>query len=268
MANELVTKSAVATAVVTFGEMEKMATAVAASGLFGVKTKESALALMLLAQSEQIHPMTAVRDYHIMDVKGRIIVSMKADAMLARFQEAGGKVDWKCLTDKKAEATFSHPSVNNPVTIDWTIERAQKAGLAGKDVWQAYPRAMLRNRVVSEGIRTTLPGVIVGKYTPEEAMNIETVEPINVQQAIESFERPGLSAEDAQRHMDIISKSIGMETLKDGFGKAYTAAKAVGDEARMDSFKLAYESRKGELAEAEKAIAAAIEAKQPAGEQI
>src|SRR5207253_3013162 len=41
-------------------------------------------------------------------------------------------------------------------------------GLAGKDNWKNYPRQMLTARVISEGIRTVLPGVVAGVYTPEE----------------------------------------------------------------------------------------------------
>jgi len=46
--------------------------------------------------------------------------------------------------------------------------------LADKDNWKAYPRAMMRARVVSEGIRTVFPGVVLGVYTPEEVQDIPT----------------------------------------------------------------------------------------------
>jgi len=48
------------------------------------------------------------------------------------------------------------------------MDRAKAAGLTGKQTWKQYPRAMLRSRVISEGIRTVYPGVAVGIYTPEE----------------------------------------------------------------------------------------------------
>lgn len=248
---------------VSFSQMERMAVAVAKSGLFGVKNAESALALMMLAEAEKIHPMSAVRDFHI--INGR--PAMKAEAMLARFHEAGGKVQWHTLDDAAAEATFSHRD-GGEVKIRWDMARATKAGLAGKDIWKAYPRAMLRSRVVSEGIRTILPGVLAGKYSSEEAMHIETVEPISVEAFIAGAEKPGLPNEEAQRHMDIIAKSIGMETLKEGFGAAYKAAKAAGDEQRMESFRLAYEARKSEIAEAASAIVGTVVAKKAEGEQI
>src|SRR3990167_5734716 len=153
---------------VTLSNMRTMAEAVAKSNLFGIKRPEEALALMLIAQAEGCHPAIAIRDFHIIQGKP----ALKADAMLARFQQAGGRVQWIELTDSKVAAKFNHPA-GGEIIIDWTIERAKVAGLGGKDVWKRFPRQMLRARVISEGIRTVFPGVIVGSYTPEEVQDFE-----------------------------------------------------------------------------------------------
>jgi len=155
-------------ALVPIQDIEKMATAIAKSGLFGMKTPEQAVALMLIAQAEGMHPAIAARDYHV--IQGR--PALKADAMLARFQTAGGKVSWDVYTDAEVKATFSHPS-GGSVTLSWTLAQATRIGLAGKDNWKNYPRAMLRARVISEGIRTVYPGCVVGTYTPEEVQDFE-----------------------------------------------------------------------------------------------
>lgn len=227
--------------IVPYAIMEKMAATVAKSGLFGMKTTEQALALMALSQAEGIHPMTAVRDYHIVAGKP----SLKADTMLARFQQAGGMVEWHTLSDTKAEATFSPPK-GNPLKMDWTIERATKAGLAAKDTWKAYPRAMLRSRLISEAVRTLLPSVLSGAYTPEEAESIDPEAPTKAER-LESFEHPGLPNEIAQNFVRSISEAPDLGSLKVNFGNAYSAAKVRGDELRMSSFKTAYDARKGEL---------------------
>jgi hypothetical protein len=154
---------------ITVDQIQTMANAVVKSQLFGMKTVEQATALMLIAQAEGYHPALAARDYHI--IQGR--PTLKAETMMARFQQQGGKVDWKTITDEEVTATFSHPS-GGSATITWTFEQARKAGLTGKDNWKNYPRAMLRARVVSEGIRTVFPGVVLGVYTPEEVQDIPT----------------------------------------------------------------------------------------------
>jgi len=156
-------------AVIPFGDLERMAQAFAKSGLFGIKNSDQAIALMLIAQAEGMHPAIAARDYHIVD--GR--PALKADALLARFQAAGGKVNWDAYTDTEVRACFTHPA-GGSATVSWTIAQADAAGLTRKDNWKKYPRAMLRARVISEGIRTVYPGVSVGVYTPEEIQDFDT----------------------------------------------------------------------------------------------
>ena len=151
------------TDLVPFAEMSKMAAVAANSRMFGFKTQDEALAIMLLCQGEGLHPAVALRDYHV--ISGR--PSMKSDAMLARFQQAGGSVKWSQYHETAVSGVFSHPA-GGSVEITWTIEQAKAANLSGKDVWKAYPRAMLRARCISEGIRTVFPACIVGTYTPEE----------------------------------------------------------------------------------------------------
>lgn len=147
----------------SLNDIERMAVAVAKSGLFGVKSPDQALALMLVAQAEGRHPALAARDYDI--IQGR--PAKKSEAMLRDFIESGGKVEWHALDDKAADATFSHPS-GGTVRIEWTMVRAAAAGIGGKDMWKKYPRQMLRARCVSEGIRTVCPMATSGMYVPEE----------------------------------------------------------------------------------------------------
>lgn len=149
-------------------EMERMACAMAKSKLFGMKTPEEVLSLMLIAQAEGLHPAIAARDYDI--IQGR--PAKKSQAMFRSFLEAGGKVEWHAVTDQKCDATFSHPQ-GGSARIDWTIERAKTAGLTGKDNWRKFPRQMLRARVISEGVQTVFPGAASGMYVPEEVQDFD-----------------------------------------------------------------------------------------------
>lgn len=250
--------SAAANAVVPFEHMERMAITVAKSNLFGMKTPEQALALMCLAQAEGVHPMIAVRDYHIIDGKP----SLKADTMLARFLESGGAVEWHCMTDQKCDATFHHPKSLKPVRLDWTIERAATAGLAQKTNWRGYARAMLRSRVIAEGVRACNPSVIVGKYTPEELEAGEVIQrdgstPAAVEPVLElKSQAPAgdavcfstLRAEVVEGHMTAIGVAPSLDVLKRVYAEAYSDARDGGDEKRLRMFVSAYEARKAELA--------------------
>lgn len=152
-------------------EMQVMAEAVARSGLFGMKSADQALALMLVAQSENRHPATVTQDYDIIQGKA----CRKTHSVMARFQQMGGKVEWHQLNDSIADATFSHPA-GGSLRIEWTIDQAKKAKLADKDNWKNYPRAMLRARVIAEGVRAVYPAAIGGMMVSEEAADAPIVE--------------------------------------------------------------------------------------------
>lgn len=155
------------TDLIPMADVERMAAAVAASGLFGLKSPQQAIALMLVAQAEGLHPATAAQDYDI--IQGR--AARKTHSVLARFQQSGGSVQWHELTDQTAEATFSHPA-GGSLRIAWTFAQAQKAGLTNKDNWRNYPRAMLRARCIAEGVRAVYPAAIGGSLVAEEAQDL------------------------------------------------------------------------------------------------
>ena len=80
--------------VISLPDVIKMGQIAAQSGFLGVHNADEAITLMLVAQSEGRHPMTAAKEYHI--IKGK--PALRADAMLARFQLAGGSVRWETMT--------------------------------------------------------------------------------------------------------------------------------------------------------------------------
>lgn len=154
-------------ALIPFREVEQMGRVMAASKLFGIQSEPQAIALMLLCQSENLHPAVAMRDFHI--ISGR--PALKADAMLSRFKAAGGHVKWHRYEDSGVEATFTAPD-GDSITLDWTPERVKRAQLGGNAMHAKFPRQMLKARCISEGIRAVYPGVLSGLYAPEEVRDI------------------------------------------------------------------------------------------------
>ena len=173
---------------IPFDQTKLMAQAIAESKLFGIQTPAQALALGLLCQAEGRHPAEAARDYHIINGKP----SLKSEAMLARFQQAGGKVDWHEYTHESVSGTFSHPQ-GGSLKVSWTMQDATRAGLTGNPTWKKFPRQMLKARCISEAVRGIFPGVLSGLYAPEEVSDIPvqvvaetTSEPIQVPIQIEA----------------------------------------------------------------------------------
>lgn len=153
--------------IIPFQDVQGMAAAIAKSGLFGMKTPDQALALMLVAQAEGQHPATITQDYDIIQGKA----ARKTHSVLARFQQMGGTVEWHELSDTIADASFAHKA-GGKLRMTWTFEQAKKAGLTGKDNWRNYPRAMLRARCIAEGIRAVYPAALGGMMVSEEAQDL------------------------------------------------------------------------------------------------
>lgn len=152
----------------TIQDVQTMATAIARSGLFGVKTPEQAFGLMLVAQAEGRHPATVAQEYDI--IQGR--PALKAQAALARFQAAGGKIQWTERGPTACAAEFSHPN-GGTLAIRWDMARAQAAQLTGKENWRKFPDQMLSARVVAEGVRAVFPACLNGVYLAEEVQDFD-----------------------------------------------------------------------------------------------
>jgi hypothetical protein len=150
-------------ALVPFESIQKMAEVAAKSKLFGAQTPEQALTIMLIAQSEGRHPMSAAKDYSIINGKP----SKNAEAMLRDFLLSGGSVKWHKYADDGADATFTHPQ-GGEVRVDWDKARMEKAQISNAQMYNKYPRAMYRARCISEGVRTVCPSATGGLYVPDE----------------------------------------------------------------------------------------------------
>ena len=150
-------------------DIETMAKAITKSGLFGIKSPDQAVALMLVAQSEGRHPASVASEFDI--IQGR--PALKAQAALARFQAAGGKIQWTNRGPSKCSAKFAHAQ-GGELEITWTMERANAAGLTGKATWRQYPDQMLSARVVAEGVRAVFPACLNGVYLAEEVQDFDS----------------------------------------------------------------------------------------------
>jgi hypothetical protein len=63
--------------------------------------------------------------------------------------------------------------VETYISLEWTIEDANKMGLLSRDQWIKQPGNMLSWRVITATIRKIFPDVILGLYTPDEALDID-----------------------------------------------------------------------------------------------
>ncbi|HVM91350.1 MAG TPA: hypothetical protein VMT67_00990 [Terriglobales bacterium] len=226
------------TAIVPFQEMESMASYIVKSRLFGAKDEAQAMSLMLLAQAEGMHPMAAIQDFDI--VQGR--PARKTHSILARFQSAGGTVQWDEISASRACGTFSHKQ-GGSLRVEWTIEQAKRVGLTGKDNWKNYPQAMLRARCIAEGVRAVYPGAIGGMLSVEEAQDVVAAPPRDMGAANEVT--PAIDLR--KKWLDAVAAA----TTKDGLQKVWkdglAEIKPTGNMDVYHAIKAAVERRKSEL---------------------
>ena len=153
--------------IVPIDKMRVMSKAVAQSGLLGMN-EHQAFGLMLMSESYNMHPMKFVQDFHI--IQGR--ASKKTETAFRDFKRAGGRCSWNITNEKEAEAKLTAPD-GDTIVMKYTIEQAKKAGLikSGSN-WEKNPADMIRNRVLSKGIKSIYPEAYNGFVSDDEAQDL------------------------------------------------------------------------------------------------
>ena len=157
--------------IIPIDQVRVMAKSASASKLFSAKAEEQIFTLMLVAQSEGIHPIKALMSYDIINGQP----ALKASEALARYMGAGGKIEWIKSDKESAKARFTHPS-SGSFEYEYTVEDATDAGLIQKDNWRKNRKAMLRARCTSAGIRMSYPRCLNNMYLAEEVQDFEPVD--------------------------------------------------------------------------------------------
>ena len=152
----------------SFDELDKMSKLVASSNFLGTKNPAEVFTLFMIAQAEGKNPVQASMEYSI--IQGR--PALKSQAVLVRFQNAGGKIKYLKRDDNECRILFSHPQAGE-LAVSWTMETAKQVGLAGKDNWRKYPRQMLAARCIAEGIRALYPACLDGLYLVDEVQDFD-----------------------------------------------------------------------------------------------
>jgi len=129
-------------------------------------------AIVLMGREMGMGTMAACRKLQV--IKGT--VTERADSQLARFKTAGGRAVFKELSESKAVLVLKHPN-GDEHTETFTIEDAKRAGLASNDNYAKHPKAMLRSRAITAGLKSVGWEGAVGIYDPDEVADFPAAEP-------------------------------------------------------------------------------------------
>lgn len=119
-----------------------------------------------------MQPMRAIRSLAM--VKGKVVES--ADSQLARFKAAGGRSQFEVLDESKAVLHLVHPN-GDKHTETFSLEDAKRAGLSSNSNYNKFPKAMLRSRAITAGLKSIGWEGAVGAYDPDELRSEEFPEP-------------------------------------------------------------------------------------------
>lgn len=141
-----------------------------------IKDGVSFAAIVLMGRELGMGTMAACRKLQV--IKGT--VTERADSQLARFKSAGGRAEFKELSETRAVLILRHPN-GDQHTETFTIEDAKRAGLASNDNYNKHPKAMLRSRAITAGLKSIGWEGAVGIYDPDEVSEPEPArEPVVV----------------------------------------------------------------------------------------
>lgn len=143
-----------------------MGQAIFKSGFFKCVNVEQGQVIALDCLVRKVTPLERAQTDHIVDGK----LSMRSDAMLAKFIERGGKVKWLNQGDDgiEAKAKFTTSDGAN-IEIKYSMDDAKRTGCVKPGSGYAKdPGAQLRARLISKAVRMLDPMAVAGRYTPEE----------------------------------------------------------------------------------------------------
>jgi len=146
--------------------LKTIATTAHVSGLYnGVGGEAKILMILLAAQDLGIKPTVALNG-GIWNIQGKVEIS--ARLMSAMIRKAGHSITFKQLDSKGCIIVGKRADNGDTMEASFTIEDAQKAGLANRDVWKKFTEDMLYARALSRLARRLFADIIGTAYVEGE----------------------------------------------------------------------------------------------------
>jgi len=156
----------------SFGQLVAMGVSLRKTGFLPahIKSGEDFAAIVLIGRELGMSTMAACRNLQC--IKGT--VTERADSQISRFKTSGGRARFEHLDDTKAVLWLRHPN-GDEHTETFTMEDAKRAGLASNENYKKHPKAMLRSRAITAGLKSIGWDGAVGLYDPDEIVDVEPV---------------------------------------------------------------------------------------------
>lgn len=155
----------------SLSEVKALGQVFKASGYFkDIRDEAQAVTKILYGRELGFTPIVSIMGIYIIDGKPSL-----SSNLLATMIKRSGKYDYRVKENSATRCELEFRVRNDagqwePLGVtEFTMEEAKAAGVAGKDNWRKYPKAMLFARALSAGARAHCPDVSVCPiYVPEE----------------------------------------------------------------------------------------------------
>ncbi len=150
------------------------------------------LACVATGRELGIGDMVSLKSIHIIDGKA----SFSAELMVMLARRSGHSITGE-VKDGAAVVTGKRGDNGDTITVTWTREMAEQAGLLGKQNWRKYEASMLWARAASQLCRMLFADCFAGQtYTPEE-IGAEFTDSVGDPMAVEPTPAPVPQADGA-----------------------------------------------------------------------
>ena len=158
-----------------FGGLEKLASAAAASKLFGDSTKDQLFMILMTGRELGLSPTVALRNIGVF--KGKTTISSQLQVSLCR--RAGYIVEILEQTAQRAKVRLVKGN-RAPYDYTFTMDDARTAGLIDRNaLYKSIPAVMLLNRALGFACRYGAPEVLNGLHNESELDELDVV-PVHV----------------------------------------------------------------------------------------
>ncbi len=131
-------------------------------------SKEAVLLTIMAGREMGLGAMASLRTFHIVEGKPTMSAQlMMAICLASPLCEEFRVLRSQCSKNRAVVRVRRH-GWSDHEDYEWTAEDAEDAGLAGKNNWAKYARAMLINRAISEAAKFAFPELMANVYTPSE----------------------------------------------------------------------------------------------------
>ncbi len=203
-------------------------------------------AAIYTGRARGIDDMTAIQEIHVIDGSP----SYSAALLTAKVHERGHKLDGK-ISPTQATAQGTRADNGAKMSYTFTLEDAERAGLAKKRNWQQYPAAMCWARAVTMLCRALFSDCFLGGvYTREELDADYEVTADELMEEPGGLTEPGIvdvpeavepaAVSGSVNPWDALVATFGSDRAVAKFGELFPGQKTISDtevEAILDALK-------------------------------